>query len=189
MNPGRLIIISAPSGAGKTTIVKQLISRIKNLSFSVSACSRKKRPNEIHGKDYYFLSLEDFRKKIDNNEFLEWEEVYDGHFYGTLKKEVDQKINSGQNILLELDIVGGLNVKEIYGKKALSIFIMPPSIEILEKRLLNRGTESPENLHKRINKARHEIKSADQFDVIIVNEDINKAIPEAIEIVTDFIQK
>ena len=189
MNQGRLIIISAPSGAGKTTIVKQLINRIKNLSFSVSACSRKKRPKEVHGRDYYFLSLEEFKKKIDNNEFLEWEEVYDGHFYGTLKKEVDQKINSGQNILLELDIVGGLKVKKIYGEKALSIFIMPPSIDVLEKRLLKRGTESSENLQKRIHKARLEIKSADQFDVIIVNDDINRAIPEAIEIVTDFIQK
>lgn len=184
---GKLIIISAPSGAGKTTIVKHLISSGLNLEFSVSACSRKKRPNEKHGIDYYFLSAEQFREKIENDEFLEWEEVYKDHFYGTLKSEVERIINEGKNVLIEADIAGGLNIKKLYQENALTIFIQPPSLKSLKDRLEKRGTETEDNLQRRIKKAEEELKHAGSFDQIIINDEIVKAVNQTIQTVQTFI--
>ena len=147
---GKLIIFSAPSGSGKTTIVKHLLSKTYHLGFSVSATSRAIRGNEVHGKDYYFLTPDEFRSKIDNNEFLEWEEVYSGSYYGTLKSEVERLRNAGTNVVFDVDVVGGCNIKKYYGNEALSVFIQPPSIEELEKRLKARSTETDEVIAKRV---------------------------------------
>ena len=185
--PGKLVIFSAPSGAGKTTIVRALLKDIPNLRFSVSAASRPKRPNEIDGKDYYFIPVEEFRKKIENDEFLEWEEVYENNFYGTLKSEVDRIWDSGNHVIFDVDVVGGLNIKKYYGDRALAIFVMPPSVEELEKRLRNRSTESETDLKRRIEKARYEMTFASQFDEIIINDDLEKAVSGAKRLVTTFL--
>ena len=185
--PGKLVIFSAPSGAGKTTIVRALLKDIPNLKFSVSAASRPKRPNEIDGKDYYFIPVEEFRRKIENDEFLEWEEVYENNFYGTLKSEVDRIWKSGNHVIFDVDVVGGLNIKKYYGERALAIFVMPPSVEELEKRLRNRSTESETDMKRRIEKARYEMTFASQFDEVIVNDDLEKAVSEAKRLVTAFI--
>ena len=185
---GKLIIISAPSGAGKTTILKHLLSQDLNLVFSVSACSREKRKNEADGKDYYFISADEFRTKIINHEFLEWEEVYKDNFYGTLKSEVERIRKGGKNVIFDVDVKGGINIKKIYGSDALAIFIMPPSIEELNKRLRYRSTDSPENIDKRIDKAKHEIEYAGKFDSIIVNDNLELALHEVSEIVKKFLQ-
>lgn len=167
---GKLIIVSAPSGAGKTTIVKHLLTDDLDLEFSVSACSRPQRTGEKNGKDYYFLSVDDFKRKIKNEEFVEWEEVYTDHFYGTLKSEVDRILQNNKNVIFDVDVKGGLNIKKIYGDKALAIFIQPPSVETLEKRLRKRNTESTGNLNKRIQKAENELLFANKFDTIIIND-------------------
>jgi len=178
MQSGKLIIFSAPSGAGKTTIVKKLLKDFPNLEFSISACSREKRPKEIDGKDYYFLSAEEFKTKIENNEFLEWEEVYPGSFYGTLKSEVERIWANGKHVIFDVDVVGGMNIKNYYNEKALAIFIMPPSVEELENRLQRRDTETQESLKKRIAKAEHEMTFADKFDTIVVNTVLEDAVSE-----------
>ena len=186
---GKLIIISAPSGSGKTTIVNHLLRQKLNLVFSVSATSRKPRPGEINGINYFFLTKEEFKNKINNNEFLEWEEVYEGIYYGTLKSEVDKKREKGENIIFDVDVVGGLNIKNIYEKEALSIFIKPPSLEELESRLQKRSTETPDKIEMRINKAKKELQFAEMFDAVIVNENLQIALREAENMVSDFINR
>lgn len=185
---GKLIIFSAPSGAGKTTIVKQLLQKELNLEFSVSATSREARTNEINGKDYYFLSPEDFAQKVKNGEFLEWEEVYLGTSYGTLKREVERIRNLGKNVIFDVDVVGGLNIKKFYGEQALSIFIQPPSVQELEKRLRFRSTETDEKIKVRLAKAQQELSFAYRFDVVIVNDNLEKAVKEAEETILDFLK-
>jgi guanylate kinase len=189
MKEGKLVIFSAPSGAGKTTIVRHLLSLGLNFGFSVSATTRKPRGNEQNGKDYHFLSVEDFKNKIAQNEFLEWEEVYPGCFYGTLKSEVERMCKNGQNVLFDVDVVGGRTIKKIYGAKALAVFIQPPSIKDLELRLLERSTDSLEGIRKRVEKAEHEIGYADLFDLIIVNDKLEDALLEAEEQVKAFLDK
>lgn len=184
---GKLIIVSAPSGSGKTTIVNHLLDREMNLMFSVSATSRQPRPGETDGKNYFFLTKEEFKNKIDNGEFLEWEEVYEGIFYGTLKSEVDKIRDSGKNVIFDVDVVGGLNIKKIYGKEALAIFIRPPSVEELKKRLQKRSTETADKIKMRIKKAKKEMQFADRFDVVIVNDNLETALEEAEKLVADFI--
>jgi len=186
---GRLVIISAPSGAGKTTIVRFLLSERLNLEFSVSATTRKIRNNETEGKDYYFLSVQEFRRRIDNGDFAEWEEVYKDHYYGTLKAEIERIWNNGNHVLFDVDVKGGISLKNIFGDRAISIFIMPPSVEELEKRLLNRGTDNADKIKMRVMKASEEMKSADRFDYIVVNDNLEKAQSEAYNLVTDFIGK
>ncbi|MCG8687455.1 MAG: guanylate kinase [Desulfobacterales bacterium] len=176
---GKVVIFSAPSGAGKTTIVKEMLNQQFGLEFSVSACSRPKRENEVDGKDYYFMTTEAFKQKIENDEFLEWEEVYKDQFYGTLKSEVDRIWAKGKDVIFDVDVVGGVNVKSIFGDKALAIFIMPPSLEVLKERLLARSTENEESLKKRLDKAELEMTYADDFDVQIINDDLEVAIDEA----------
>jgi len=185
---GKLFIFSAPSGAGKTTIVQHLLSSGLNLEFSVSAASRKKRPNEVDGKDYYFIDADKFRSKIENNEFLEWEEVYKDHYYGTLKAEVERICEAGKNVIFDVDVVGGLNIKKYYKENALAVFVMPPTPEHLEKRLRARSTETEDQLKKRIEKAEQELKYADQFDKILVNDDLATAKKQAEELVLDFVK-
>lgn len=186
---GKLIILSAPSGAGKTTIVKHLLQQNLNLEFSISATSRKPRHNETNGKDYHFLSEKEFQQKIENNEFLEWEEVYKGIKYGTLKGDVEAIRNRGKNVVFDVDVVGGLNIKNYFGDEALAIFVQPPSVEELKKRLHSRSTDTKEIIEMRVAKAEHELSFANQFDVIIVNDNLEKAITETEEIVKTFLQK
>jgi guanylate kinase len=184
---GKLLIFSAPSGSGKTTIVRELLEKNNNLEFSVSACSRAMRNGETNGKDYHFLTEEEFIAKIDNNEFVEWEEVYPGSYYGTLKTELERIWAKGNHVVFDVDVVGGLNLKKKFGNRALSIFIMPPSIGELKLRLEQRGTETPESLAKRVGKALEEMDYAPHFDKIIVNDNLEKAIEEAKNAVLSFI--
>ncbi len=186
---GRLLIFSAPSGAGKTSIVKALLQQMPQLEFSVSATSRPMRKGETNGKDYYFLSKEAFKKKIENNEFLEWEEVYSGSFYGTLRSEIIRIWDKGNHVVFDVDAAGGINIKKQYGSKALSVFVMPPSIEELEKRLINRKTESPESLKKRLDKARYELGFANDFDNIVVNDNLQQAIDQSAALVNNFLKQ
>lgn len=183
----KALIISAPSGAGKTTIVHHLLKIIPGLEFSVSATSREKRPNEIHGKDYFFIRAEDFRKKINDGELLEWEEVYPGCFYGTLKSEVENIWKRGNIAAFDVDVIGGLNLKKKLGENALALFIMPPGMEELEKRLKSRGTESSEKLAIRIGKAKGEMTKAKFFDKIVVNDNLAHALADAGQLVKDFL--
>ena len=187
MNRGKLIIFSAPSGSGKTTIVKYLLKKNLNLAFSISATSRPPRENETHGVDYYFLDQETFAKKVDNGEFLEWEEVYAGTCYGTLKEEVERLRKAGKHVLFDVDVVGGVNIKKQYGNEALALFIQPPSINELQKRLTLRNTDSPEVIKKRIAKAELELTYAPRFDKIIINDDLTKACEETEQLIRDFI--
>ena len=184
---GKLIIFSAPSGAGKTTIVKHLLQQDFDLNFSVSATSREPREGETHGKDYYFIPENEFKKKIENNEFLEWEEVYTGIFYGTLKSEVERIRNAGENVIFDVDVVGGLNIKKYYGNEAMAVFVQPPSVEELKKRLRNRSTESEEKIKMRVAKAEKELEFANQFDTVIVNDLLPKALQEAEKVVSGFL--
>lgn len=184
---GKLVIFSAPSGAGKTTIVHHLLKSGLNLQFSVSAASRNKRQNEIDGKDYYFISAEDFREKIKSNEFLEWEEVYKDHFYGTLKSEVERIWSEGYHVIFDVDVIGGLNIKKYYEDKALSIFVMPPTLMHLEQRLRGRLTESDKDVKKRIEKAEYELSFAKDFDKIIINDNLEVALKETEKIVREFL--
>jgi len=184
---GKVIIFSAPSGAGKTTIVKRVLADISNLEFSVSATSRLPREGEVNGKDYYFLDADDFREKISDGAFLEWEEVYANSFYGTLKSEPQRIWEKGKHVIFDVDVMGGINIKKIFGQQALSLFIMPPSIEVLKERLIKRGTENPQSLQKRIDKASLEMSYAKQFDRIIVNDNLETAVEEAFSLVSDFV--
>ena len=184
----KILIFSAPSGAGKTTIVKRLLKHYSDLEFSISACTRRKRMKEIDGKDYYFLTVNDFKEKIKNNDFIEWEEVYPDHFYGTLKSEVYRIWEKGKHVIFDVDVVGGLNIKKQFGTQALSIFVEPPSIEELKKRLINRSEDSKENIQKRVAKAKQELTYAEQFDIVIINKNIDIATGEAITVVSGFLK-
>ena len=187
---GKAIIFSAPSGSGKTTIVKHLLTNNPDLGFSISASTRDKRGRtEQNGKDYYFLSPADFRKKIDNNEFVEWEEVYEGNFYGTLKSEIDRIWREGKNVIFDVDVKGGLNLKKYFGDKGLAIFVKVPSMEVLKERLHDRGTETPESLSRRLFKAQFEMGFSDKFDVVLVNENLDKSLKEAQKLYDNFRKK
>lgn len=187
MNSAKLIIVSAPSGAGKTTLVKYLLENLDSIEFSVSCATRSPRPNEIDGKDYYFISEKEFRERVDNQEFAEFEEVYAGSFYGTLKSEIQRIWDKGKSVIFDIDVIGGINLKKIYPENSLSIFIMPPSVQELENRLRNRNTESEEKLQMRIDKAEKELVLAPEFDTIIVNKDLEISQKEILELVKNFI--
>lgn len=186
---GKCIIFSAPSGAGKTTIVKYLLKQNLGLEFSISACSRNPRGNEIDGKDYYFLSVEEFSKKIKNDEFIEWEEVYKDNFYGTLKSEVNRIWKNKQVVIFDVDVIGGINLKKKFKDQALSIFVQAPSIEELEKRLRIRSTESEEKIQIRLKKAKEELKKASEFDMILTNNNLDEACENAYMIVRNFLNQ
>lgn len=186
----KLIIFSAPSGSGKTTIVRHLLSLKKlNLAFSISATSRAPRGEEQHGKEYYFLSADEFKKRVQHNEFMEWEEVYTGCYYGTLKSEVERLWAMGKNVIFDIDVAGGLRLKQQYPEQTLAVFVEPPSLIALEERLRNRKTETEEKIQMRLNKAEQEMATAHQFDVIIKNDNLQQALQEAERIVTDFINR
>jgi guanylate kinase len=184
---GKLVIISAPSGAGKTTIVNHLMDRGLNLSFSVSATTRPIRGLEKEGKDYFFLTVKEFKEKVENDEFVEWEEVYPELMYGTLKCELERIWADGKNVLFDLDVKGGLNLKKKFGTRSMAIFIMPPSVEELENRLKKRATDSPEIIKMRVEKAKEEINLANQFDTVIVNHHLDKAKEEVLKTVSSFL--
>ena len=184
---GKLVIISAPSGAGKTTIVKHLLDSGLNLSFSVSATTRSIRGEEKNGEDYFFLSVQEFKKKIERNEFVEWEEVYKDLFYGTLKSELERIWEKGNHVLFDVDAKGGLTLKKKFGLNAIAIFIMPPSVQELENRLIKRGTDTIDKIKIRVDKAKEELKLADQYDTIIVNHQLDKAKEEALKMVRSFL--
>ena len=184
---GKLIVVSAPSGSGKTSIVKRIINAGLNIEFSVSACSRKPRSGEINGRDYYFMPAEEFRNKITRNEFIEWEEVYSGSYYGTLKSEVERIWQKGNHVIFDVDVVGGLNIKKQYPDRSLAIFIQAPSIHELEKRLRGRATDGEETIKKRIEKASQELTYAPHFDKIIVNRDLDIAVKETYDAIKNFL--
>ena len=186
---GKLIIFSAPSGSGKSTIINYLLEQGLKLKFSISATSRAPRGEEKDGVEYYFLSPEDFRKRIAAGDFLEYEEVYTDKFYGTLKSEVERIFKEGNNVIFDVDVVGGCNIKKYYGNRALSVFIQPPSVEELRRRLVGRNTDSPEVIESRLAKAEYELGFANQFDVVIVNDDLDKAKEETLRTVRDFLDK
>ncbi len=186
---GKLIIFSAPSGAGKSTLVHHVLGREFNMEFSVSATSRAPRGVEKHAVDYYFLKPEEFRQKISNQEFLEFEEVYPDCYYGTLRSEIERITSQEKNIVFDVDVVGGLHIKKEFGDRALAIFVAPPSIEILHERLISRGTDSPEMIQKRIAKADSEMTFSDQFDDIVVNDDLEQAKMETERLIRAFLNK
>jgi guanylate kinase len=187
---GKAIIFSAPSGSGKATIVRHLLRHNPDLGFSISASTRDKRGRkEQHGKDYYFLSPEEFKTKIDNDEFIEWEEVYEGNYYGTLKSEIQRIWEAGKNVIFDVDVKGGLALKKYFGEKALAIFVQVPSLQILEQRLRDRGTESHASLSQRIFKANFEMSFQDKFDVVLVNEDLEQSLAKAQQLYDAFKSK
>lgn len=189
MNNGKLVIFSAPSGSGKTTLVRHILKTFpKNIEFSISATSRPKRGVEVNGKDYHYLSVDEFKDKVANNEFLEWEEVYAGTHYGTLRSEVEKIWAKGKAVIFDIDVEGGLNLKNQFGDKALAIFVMPPSIKILEERLNSRSTDSKDSIARRIAKAEKELKTAELFDTFILNEDLETACTKAEELVKEFLK-
>jgi guanylate kinase len=183
---GKMIVISAPSGSGKTSIVKQVLAADLNLAFSVSACSRAPRQGEVDGRDYYFLTPETFRRKIDAGDFIEWEEVYPGSYYGTLRSEVERIWSQGRHVIFDVDVLGGLNIKQQYGAKCLAIFIKVPSVAELEKRLRLRSTDDEPTIRERMLKADYESTFAPQFDAIVVNENLSAAVGETRQIILDF---
>jgi len=187
MTQGKLIIFSAPSGAGKTTIVQHLLRVIPELEFSISACSRKMRKDEQNGVDYWFLSVEEFKNKIAKNDFIEWQEVYTDNFYGTLKSEISRIWKNNHHVIFDVDVVGGLNLKKQFEENALAIFVLPPSLQSLEHRLKLRETETLESIARRIGKAEKELKMANEFDNILLNDDLLKALEKAEEIVKEFL--
>ncbi len=187
-NRGKLIIFSAPSGSGKTTIVKHLLAQGLKLEFSISACNRPPRGEEKHGKDYYFLTTEEFKAKIETGAFAEWEEVYPGRYYGTLWTELHRIWDNGNQVLFDIDVKGGVALKKKFTKRALSIFVMPPSVDELRNRLINRNTDSIEEIEKRVAKAEEEITFAPQFDVVIVNDKLDEACQKAVETVRKFLK-
>ena len=188
MEQGKLIIISAPSGSGKSTIIGRIMQdESLRLAFSVSATTRPRRGQEVHGVDYYYLTLEEFKEKIANDELVEYQEVYEGRYYGTLKSEVERITNMGKNVVLDLDVLGGVNVKQMYGDRAISIFIQPPSVEVLRQRLINRGTDSMEDIQNRVDKAEFEISIGPQFDHTVINDDLDTAVAQVHDLIADFI--
>ena len=185
---GKLIIFSAPSGSGKSTIINKLMSEYGLRGrFSISATSRKPRGSEQDGVEYYFLTEVDFRRRISEGDFLEYEEVYPGCFYGTLRSEVDRTLARGENVILDIDVQGGLNVKKIYGDRALTLFIQPPSIERLRERLERRGTDAPEVIERRLAKAETELSFAHRYDEVVVNDDLEEACRDAARVIEDFL--
>lgn len=188
-NKGKLLVFSAPSGSGKTTLVHHLLENIESLAFSVSATSREKRSGEVDGKDYYFLRADRFRELIKQNAFLEWEEVYDGIYYGTLFSEVERLTKMGKHVVFDVDVVGGLNIKKHYGAQALAVFIKAPSTEVLAHRLRNRSTDSEESISRRIEKASWEMTFAERFDAVLVNDELEKAKKQVCDLVNNFIKE
>ena len=188
---GKLFIVSAPSGSGKSTIVQYLMKEHPEfkLAFSISATSRPPRGEEKHGVEYFFLSPEEFRQRIENNEFLEYEEVYRDRFYGTLKAQVERQLDAGQNVLFDVDVKGGINIKRFYGDRAMSLFIQPPSVEELRRRLVGRGTDTPEAIENRLAKAEYELTFAPQFDHIVVNDDLETAEQETLQLIEQFMNE
>lgn len=185
---GKLIIFSAPSGAGKTTIVRHLLSKYPDkLAFSISACTRQPRENEVHGKDYYFISQENFLHKIAQKEFVEFEEVYTGAYYGTLRSEIDRIWADDKAVIFDIDVIGGLHLKNKFKDQALAIFVQPPSLEVLSQRLIGRGTDTIEKLNERIAKAKNELEYASQFDIILENDDLAEACTKAEKLINDFL--
>lgn len=187
MKQGKAIIFSAPSGSGKTTIVKHLLSKFDSLSFSISACSREKRGKEEDGKDYYFLSTEDFKQKIANQEFVEWEEVYTNNFYGTLKSEIERIWDSGKHVIFDVDVKGGIKLKNYFKENALSVFVKIPDLDILEKRLRGRGTDAEDKIQQRLAKAKDEIKKMENFDIVLENIDLETTLENAENLIKKFI--
>ncbi|MBX7204912.1 MAG: guanylate kinase [Bacteroidia bacterium] len=187
MSTGKVIIFSAPSGSGKTTIVKHLLETNSNLAFSVSATTRKPRPGEVNGKDYYFLTNTDFLQRVQNNEFAEHEEVYPGTYYGTLRSEVERIWAIGKVVVFDVDVVGGLNLKRIWGSSALAVFVKPPSIEVLQNRLKARATETEQDLEKRVHKAISELKYEPKFDVVLINDRLEETFEKAHQLLQDFL--
>ena len=186
---GKLIIFSAPSGSGKSTIINYLLQQSLRLRFSISATSRVPRGTEKNGVEYYFLTPEEFKARIAKGDFLEYEEVYTDKFYGTLKSEVERILNEGDNVIFDVDVVGGCNIKRFYGDRALSVFIQPPSIEELRKRLVGRGTDTPEVIESRIAKAEYELSFADKFDTVVINDDLETAKAKALQVIQAFLAK
>ncbi|MFA5574049.1 MAG: guanylate kinase [Brumimicrobium sp.] len=186
---GKCIIFSAPSGAGKTTIVNALIKKVDSLEFSISACSRPPRGHEENGRDYYFIGIEKFKEKIKAEEFIEWEEVYPNHFYGTLKKEVERLWEKNKVVIFDVDVYGGKNLKDYFQEKALSFFVLPPSMEELERRLRNRQTETEEKIQLRLNKSKEEIEMSKDFDIILINDNLELTIEEAENSIKEFLKK
>lgn len=190
MSKGKIIIISAPSGCGKSTIINALLEKGEiDMQFSVSATNRLPRAGEKHGVNYYFLSDEEFKRAINDDEFVEYEEVYPGRYYGTLKSEIERIVNEGHNVVLDIDVKGGVNVKRMYGDRAVSVFIKPPSVEALRQRLEGRGTETPEAIAQRVDRAEFEIGYAPQFDHTVVNDCLDEAIADVSAILKDFVTK
>jgi guanylate kinase len=185
---GKCVIFSAPSGAGKTTIVHHLLDKDLGLEFSVSACSREPRPNEVDGKDYHFLGVDKFKEKIKEGAFVEWEEVYSNNFYGTLYAEIERIWNEGKTVIFDVDVIGGLNLKRKFQEQALAIFVQPPSYTELERRLRSRSTETESKINQRMEKAKKELKFAPEFDHIIVNDELEAAIAEAEQSVREFLK-
>ena len=186
---GKAIIFSAPSGSGKTSLVKHLMQHVPQLGFSISACTRDRRGrHEVHGRDYYFLSIEEFKQKIDQDAFVEWEEVYAGNFYGTLKEEVHRILKEGKAVIFDVDVKGGLALKHYFGEQALAIFVKVPSLEVLESRLQDRGTETEETLSRRVYKAKFEMTFEPQFDVTVLNDEFARSSAETIALVTEFLK-
>lgn len=186
---GKLIIFSAPSGSGKSTIINYLLTQNLNLHFSISATSRASRGTEKNGVEYYFLTPEEFRNRIEAGDFLEYEEVYTDKFYGTLKSEVERILSKGDNVIFDVDVVGGCNIKKFYGNRALSVFIQPPSVEELRKRLEGRGTDAPDVIESRIAKAEFELGFANKFDTVIINDDLEQAKAETLLTLQNFLNK
>tara|TARA_B100001939_G_scaffold290857_1_gene262446 strand:+ start:999 stop:1568 length:570 start_codon:yes stop_codon:yes gene_type:complete len=184
---GKLVIFSAPSGAGKTSIIKYLLDKILSTEFSISATSRKPRENEKNGVDYYFMSVDSFKKKIRNNDFIEFEEVYANVFYGTLNSEVNRILKKNKTVILDMDVKGGLKIKSIFKEKALSIFVKPPSIESLDRRLAKRGLDSKKSIKERLEKSEFEFGFAEKFDIILENKDLDKTKSKAFRIVSEFV--
>lgn len=186
---GKLIIVSAPSGSGKSTIINWLMQHEElHLAFSVSCTSRAPRGNERDGIEYFFLSVDEFKERIERDEFLEYEEVYEGRFYGTLKSQVERQLADGQNVVFDVDVKGGCSLKKYFGDRALAIFIQPPSVEELRRRLEKRGTDTPEVINDRVAKAEYELTFADRFDKVLVNDDLDTALAEALKMVTEFLE-
>lgn len=188
MVEGKCIIFSAPSGSGKTTLVRNLLQQDLDLEFSISACSRAARGEEKNGEDYYFLSIDEFKDHIQKNDFIEWEEVYPDHFYGTLKSEIHRIWEKKKSVIFDVDVIGGLNLKKYFGTAAMAIFVQPPNMKTLEERLRGRKTDSEERIIKRLEKAKDELKTAEQFDCIILNDNLNSAKEESYHLVKKFLE-
>lgn len=189
MQQGKAFIFSAPSGSGKTTIVKHLLEHNADLSFSISACTRSKRPNEVDGRDYYFMTPADFRARIEEKAFIEWEEVYEGKYYGTLKSEIERIWQQGKHVVFDVDVQGGVNLKKYFGSRGLAVFVKVPSVEKLKERLTSRNTESLESLEQRISKAEEELQYEKYFDVTLVNDQLENTLEQAQHYYEEFVQK